>query len=40
VGALSERHGLAWAFGASAMAFAAAACMALALKETRGVELG
>jgi MFS family permease len=40
VGALSERHGLAWAFGASAVAFAAAACMALALKETRGVELG
>ncbi|HMG87406.1 MAG TPA: MFS transporter [Terracidiphilus sp.] len=39
IGALSERHGLAWAFGASAVAFAAAACVALLLKETRGVEL-
>jgi MFS family permease len=40
VGALSERHGLAWAFGASAIAFAAATCVALLLPETRGVELG
>ena len=40
IGALSEQHGLAWAFGASAVAFAAAACMALLLPETRGVELG
>ena len=39
IGALSERHGLAWAFGASAVAFAAAACVALFLPETRGVEL-
>jgi MFS family permease len=39
IGALSERHGLAWAFGASALAFAAAACVALLLPETRGVEL-
>lgn len=39
IGALSEQHGLAWAFGASAMAFAAAACVALLLPETRGVEL-
>jgi MFS family permease len=39
IGALSERHGLAWAFGASAAAFAAAACVALLLPETRGVEL-
>ncbi len=39
IGALSERHGLPWAFGASAVAFAAAACVALLLKETRGMEL-
>ena len=39
IGALSERHGLAWAFGASAVAFGVAACMALMLPETRGVEL-
>lgn len=39
IGALSERHGLAWAFGASAVAFGAAACMALMLPETRGLEL-
>ena len=39
IGALSERHGLAWAFGASAVAFAAATLMALLLPETRGVEL-
>jgi MFS family permease len=39
IGALSERHGLAWAFGASAVAFAAATVMALLLPETRGVEL-
>ena len=40
IGALSERHGLAWAFGASAVAFAGATVMALLLPETRGVELG
>jgi MFS family permease len=39
IGALSEQHGLPWAFGASAVAFAAAACVALLLPETRGVEL-
>lgn len=40
IGALSERHGLAWAFGASAVAFAAATVMAMLLPETRGMELG
>ncbi|WP_348263018.1 MFS transporter [Telmatobacter sp. DSM 110680] len=39
IGVLSERHGLPWAFGASAAAFAGAACVALMLPETRGVEL-
>lgn len=39
VGALSEQRGLAWAFGASAVAFAAATVTALLLPETRGVEL-
>lgn len=39
IGVLSERHGLAWAFGASAVAFAVATLMALLLPETRGVEL-
>jgi MFS family permease len=39
IGALSERHGLAWAFGASAVAFGVAMLMALLLPETRGVEL-
>jgi MFS family permease len=39
IGALSERHGLAWAFGASAVAFAGAALTALLLPETRGIEL-
>ena len=39
IGALSEQHGLAWAFGASAVAFGAAALTALLLTETRGVEL-
>jgi MFS family permease len=34
IGALSERHGLAWAFGASAIAFASAAILALLLPET------
>ncbi len=38
VGALSERHGLAWAFGASAIAFAAAAIAAFFLPETLGKE--
>ena len=39
IGALSENHGLGWAFGASAVSFAVAACMALLLPETRGAEL-
>lgn len=39
IGALSERHGLPWAFGASAVAFGAAMVMALMLPETRGAEL-
>lgn len=39
IGALSERHGLAWAFLASALAFAAAAISALFIPETRGSEL-
>ncbi len=39
IGALSMRRGLAWAFGASAAAFAAAALVSLFLPETRGVEL-
>ena len=34
IGALSEHHGLAWAFGASAIAFASAAVLALLLPET------
>lgn len=38
IGALSERHGLSWAFGASAMAFGAAAFTGLLLPETRGAE--
>ena len=40
IGALSERHGLAWAFGASAVAFAAAAFAGLLIPETKGTELG
>jgi hypothetical protein len=40
IGALSERHGLAWAFIASAVAFACAALTALFLPETMGSELG
>jgi MFS family permease len=39
IGALSERHGLAWAFTASAVAFAAAAISALFIPETLGTEL-
>lgn len=39
IGALSERHGLAWAFAASAVAFALAVCTSLLLPETRGMEL-
>jgi MFS family permease len=39
IGALSERYGLAWAFGASAVAFAAAMAMATLLPETKGMEL-
>ncbi len=39
IGALSMRHGLAWAFGASTIAFAAAALVSLLLPETRGAAL-
>lgn len=39
IGALSERHGLAWAFGAGAVAFGAAMLTALLLPETQRVEL-
>ena len=39
IGALSERYGLSWAFGASAIAFAAAALLGLLLPETRGAVL-
>jgi MFS family permease len=39
IGALSERHGLAWAFIASAVAFAGAAAAALFIPETIGTEL-
>jgi MFS family permease len=39
IGALSQRHGLSWAFGASALAFAVAALIAVLLPETRGAEL-
>ena len=39
IGALSERHGLAWAFSASAVAFAAAAFTAFFIPETLGSEL-
>ncbi len=39
IGALSERHGLAWAFTASSLAFAAAAITALFLPETMGAEI-
>ena len=39
IGALSERHGLAWAFTASAVAFACAAVAALLIPETMGKEL-
>jgi MFS family permease len=39
IGALSERYGLSWAFGASAIAFAAAALLGLLLPETRGAAL-
>ena len=39
IGALSERYGLSWAFGASAIAFAAAALLGLLLPETQGASL-
>ncbi len=39
VGKLGEAHGLSWAFGACAIAFAAAALSALWVPETHGVEL-
>jgi MFS family permease len=39
IGALSERHGLAWAFTASAVAFACAAVAGLFIPETLGREL-
>jgi MFS family permease len=38
IGALSERHGLSWAFGASALAFAAAAILAFLLPETLSMD--
>jgi MFS family permease len=40
IGALSESHGLAWAFSACAVAFAGAAVTALFIPETIGTELG
>lgn len=39
IGAMSERHGLAWAFSASAVAFACAAVAALFIPETMGTKL-
>jgi MFS family permease len=39
IGAMSERHGLAWAFTAGAVAFACAAVAALFIPETVGTEL-
>ncbi len=39
IGALSEKHGLAWAFTASAVAFGCAAVAALFIPETMGTEL-
>jgi MFS family permease len=39
IGALSEGHGLSWAFSASAFAFAAAAFLGLLLPETQGAVL-
>jgi MFS family permease len=39
IGELSERHGLAWAFTASAVAFACAAVTALFIPETMGTKL-
>jgi MFS family permease len=40
IGALSERHGLSWAFTASAVAFAGAAVSGMFIPETKGTELG
>ncbi len=39
IGYLAERRGLSWAFGASAIAFAAAGFIGLLLPETRGIEI-
>jgi len=39
IGALSQRYGLSWAFGTSAIAFAAAALLGLLLPETQGASL-
>ncbi len=39
IGAIGEAHGLAWGFTVCALAFAAAACTALWIPETRGTEL-
>jgi MFS family permease len=39
IGAIGERHGLPWGFGACGVAFAAAALCALLVPETHGVEL-
>jgi len=39
IGAIGEKHGLPWGFGACGLAFAAAAACALAIPETYGTEL-
>ncbi len=39
IGAIGEAHGLSWGFTLCGAAFAAAACTALFIRETRGVEL-
>ncbi len=39
IGAIGEKQGLPWGFGACGVAFAAAAICALAIPETQGVEL-
>ncbi len=39
IGAVGERHGLSWGFGACGIAFACAAVSALSLPETQGKEL-
>lgn len=39
IGAVGESHGLSWSFALCAIAFAGAACTALAIPETNGIEL-